>query len=176
MIETNVTPDTVFSVGELGEAQCSAAVPRRGEASARTSAQQHYKCLIHSEALRQGVPLAHLADRLGIARPRLHKIIRGPVGLRDDLRDQLFAALEIDPVRARFCVALLRDHEAYNAPDVFLVCEAMKGFYYEIVTRRRGEIQVPFRPAIIHETQRRAYDMLLSHQARVLEHDRTLQA
>lgn len=52
----------------------------------------------------------------------------------------------------------------------------MKGFYCEILTRRRGEIQVTLRPPIIHEALGRAYEMLLSHQERVMEHDRTLQA
>lgn len=179
MTDDTVTPDTVFAAVEtsdLGVDEHDDAHFRHGEALARPSAQEQYKRLIHAETARQGLPLAHLADRLGIARPRLHKIIKGQVVLQDDLRDRLFAALDIDAVRARFCVALLHDHEAYTDPDVFLVCEAMKGFYFEIITRRRGEIQVSFRPAIIHETQRRAYDMLLSHQARVLENDRTLQA
>lgn len=64
---------------------------------------------------------------------------------------------------------------AYDDAEVFLICEAMKGFYCEIITRRRGEIQVALRPPIIHEALGRAYSMLLTHQDKILENDRTLQ-
>ena len=103
-------------------------------------------------------------QQIGSASPgRLHKIIRRHVALKDDLRDRLFEVLGIDCVRADFCVAILGDHTAYDDPEVFVVCEAMKGFYCEIITRRRGEPQVALRPRIIHEALGRAYDLLLSH-------------
>ncbi|GEO01951.1 hypothetical protein FHS51_002858 [Sphingobium wenxiniae] len=173
MPHSTVTPETVFcpKPASLGDS-----VFCFGQAAPRLSEQEQYKRLIDAEAGKQGLPLAHLADRLEIARPRLHKVIRKKVALKDDLRDRLFEALDIDCVRAKFCVTFLHDHTAYDDPEVFLICEAMKGFYCEILTRRRGEIQVTLRPPIIHEALGRAYDMLLSHQERVMEHDRTLQA
>jgi len=161
MPHSTVTPETVF---RARPASPEDSVFSFGEPAPRLSEQEQYKRLIDAEAARQGLALAHLADRIGVARPRLHKVIRKKVMLRDDLRDQLF------------CVAFLHDHTAYDDPEVFLICEAMKGFYCEILTRRRGEIQVTLRPPIIHEALGRAYDMLLSHQERVMEHDRTLQA
>lgn len=182
MTDSKVTPDTIFEVVEIGDArEAGQTAPDKPaaagtERAATASAQVQYKRLIDAECKRQGLPLAHLAERCGIGRSRLHKIIRGRVALQDDLRDRLLAELEIDMLRARFSIALLHDHQAYVNSDVFVVCEVMKAFYYEIVTRQRGEIQVQLRPSIIHETQRRAYDMLLSHQARVLESERTLQA
>jgi hypothetical protein len=111
-----------------------------------------------------------------MGRPRLHKVIRKNLALKDELRDRLFEALGIDCVRAKFCVAFLHDHTVYDDPDVFLVCEGLKGFYCEIISRRRGEIQVALRPPIIHEALGRAYELLLSHQERVMENDRALQA
>jgi len=173
MPHRTVTPETVFSARLTSPNDPAFSF---GEVPPRLSEQEQYKRLIDLQAAKLGHPLAHLADRLGIARPRLHKVIRKKVALKDDLRDQLFEALGIDCVRAKFCVAILNDHTAYDDADVFLICEAMKGFYCEIITRRRGEIQVTLRPPIIHEALGRAYDMLLSHQARVLENDRTLQA
>ena len=161
---------------EAGETSQGEPIFRFGGSSSHTSAQEQYKRLIDAEAGRQGLPLAHIADRIAIGRSRLHKVIRGQGLLREDLRDRLFEVLGIDAVLARFCVALLDDYKAYANPDVFLTCEAMKGFYTEIVTRQRGEILVSLRPSIIHETQRRAYDMLLTHQARVLENEQSLQA
>lgn len=173
MPHSTVTPETVFT---SRPASTSDSVFSFGEPPPRLSEQEQYKRLIDLQAAKVGLPLAHLADRLGIARPRLHKVIRKKVALKDDLRDQLFEALGIDCVRAKFCVAILGDHTAYDDPEAFVVCEAMKGFYCEIITQRRGELQVAFRPPIIHEALGRAYDLLLSHQARVLENDRTLQA
>jgi len=168
MPHSTVTPETVFRARPHSP---EASAFSFGEPAPRLSEHEQYKRLIDAEAARQGLALGHLADRIGVARPRLHKVM-----LRDDLRDRLFEALEIDCVRAKFCVAFLHDHTAYDDPEVFLICEAMKGFYCEIITRRRGEIQVALRPTIIHEALGRAYEMLLSHQERVMEHDRTLQA
>lgn len=173
MLMENVTPDTVFNPGL---ALPDDPVFRFDDPSEPLSAQEQYKRLINAEAGKQGLPLGHLADRIGISRSRLHKIIRRRVILPDELRDQLFAALGIDGVRARFCVVMLANHALYDDPDVFLICEAMKGLYCEIVTRRRGEIQVSLRPCIIYEAMGRAFDLLLSHQVRMLEHDRSLQA
>lgn len=173
MPHSTVTPETVFRARPPSP---EASAFSFGEPAPRLSEQEQYKRLIDAEAAKQGLALGHLADRIGVARPRLHKVIRKKVMLRDDLRDRLFEALEIDCVRAKFCVAFLHDHTAYDDPEVFLICEAMKGFYCEILTRRRGEIQVALRPTIIHEALGRAYEMLLSHQERVMEHERTLQA
>lgn len=173
MTQDKVTPETVFASNMEMPGD---SVFQFDKASQSASEQSEYKRLIDVQAARQGLRLAHLADRLAIGRPRLYKVIRKNVVLRDDLRDRLFAILGIDCVRAKFSVAFLHDHTAYDDPEVFLICEAMKGFYCEIITRRRGEIQVSLRPPIIHEALGRAYDMLLSHQARVLENDRTLQA
>lgn len=173
MTERKITPDSIFAAGEAAPDE---AADELSPEPVRLTTQDQYKRLIGAEAARQGVLLAHLADRINIARPRLHKVLKGPVALKDELCNQLFEALGIDAVRARFCVAFLHNYKAYANPEVFLTCEALKGFYFEIATRERGEIQVQLRPGIIHEAQRRAYELLLSHQARVLENDRTLQA
>lgn len=173
MMYSCVTPNTVFEARETAH---NGSAFRFSEPCVRLSAQEQYKRLIDAESARQGLPLAHLADRLDIARPRLHKVIRGKVRLGDDLRDRLFEALEIDAVRATFCVALLDDYKAYTNLEVVLTCEALKGFYYEIITRQRGEILVPLRPSIVHEAQGRAFELLLLHQTRVIEYDQTLQA
>lgn len=173
MPHRTVTPETVF---RARLASVNDSVFSFGEPSPKLSEQDRYKRLIDDQAAKQGMPLAHLADRLEIGRPRLHKVIRKSLALKDELRDRLFEALGIDCVRAKFCVTFLHDHTAYDDPEAFLVCEAMKGFYCEIISRRRGEIQVALRPPIIHEALGRAYELLLSHQERVMEHDRTLQA
>lgn len=172
MPHRTVTPETVF---RARPASTSDSVFSFGETSPRLSEQDQYKRLIDDQAAKQGMPLAHLADRLEIRRPRLHKVIRKSLALKDDMRDRLFEVLGIDCVRAKFCVAFLHDHTVYDDPDVFLVCEGLKGFYCEIISRRRGEIQVALRPPIIHEALGRAYAMLLTHQDKVLENDRTLQ-
>ena len=170
---STLTPDTVF------QAKCPASDESAfmfAKDTSRLSEQALYKALIDAQAAKCGVPLAHLADRVGIARPHLHKVIRGTLAMKDGLRDQLFEALAIDCVRAKFCVVFLHDQTAYDDPGVFIVCEGLKGFYCEIISRRRGEIHVSLKPPIIHEALGRAYDLLLSHQQRVIENDRTLQA
>lgn len=173
MPNSALTPETVF---RWKPASKSDSVFSFGDAAPRLSEQERYKRLIDDQAAKQAMPLAHLADRLEIGRPRLHKVIRKNLALKDELRDRLFEVLGIDCVRAKFCVTFLYDHTAYDDPDVFLVCEGLKGFYCEIISRRRGEIQVALRPPIIHEALGRAYELLLSHQERVMENDRTLQA
>lgn len=173
MKDISITPDTVFQSRTEVEVDT---VSTDRDTCWRLSEQDRYKRLIEDQAAKKGLPLAHLADRVQIRRPRLYKTIRNTIALKDDLRDRLFEALDIDCVRAKFCVNFLHDHTAYDDPEVFLVCEALKGFYCEIITRRRGEIHVTLRPPIIHEALGRAYDLLLSHQARVMENDRTLQA
>lgn len=45
-----------------------------------------------------------------------------------------------------------------------------------MLTCRRGSIEVDLRPAVIHGAARRAYDLLLSHQERVMQNNQTLQA
>ncbi|MDP3907692.1 hypothetical protein [Novosphingobium sp.] len=141
----------------------------------RLSEQEQYKRLIAAELARQNLPLGHLADRIGLLRTRLHKIIRKTGLLTEDLRDQLFAELAIDHVRAKISVVLLQDPDAYAEQSVFLAAEALKAFYYEVATCRSGEIHVDLRPAIIHLALHKTYEMLLIHQERVLEHDRDLQ-
>lgn len=170
---STLTPETVF---QAKSASASESTFMFAEDPPKLSEQDLYKALIDAQAAKSGVPLAHLADRVGIARPHLHKVIRGTLTLKDGLRDRLFDALAVDCVRAKFCVAFLHDQAAYEDPDVFLVCEGLKGFYCEIISRRRGEIHVSLKPPIIHEALGRAYDLLLSHQKRVIENDRTLQA
>jgi len=169
----DLTPDTVFrpltSIGDTPLFNFGSAAPHACE-------QAQYKQLINAELARQGVLCAHLADRMGIQRPKLHKILKQTKPLSDSLRDDIFDQLGIDHVRAKFCVSLLRDHRAYVEQSVFLTCESLKSFYLEVVTCRRGSIEVELRPAIIHEAARRAYDLLLSHQERVIQNDRTLQA
>ncbi|SCW95186.1 hypothetical protein SAMN02927924_04657 [Sphingobium faniae] len=73
MPHSTVTPETVFcpKPASLGDS-----VFCFGQAAPRLSEQEQYKRLIDAEAGKQGLPLAHLADRLEIARPRLHKVIR----------------------------------------------------------------------------------------------------
>ena len=111
-----------------------------------------------------------------IPRPKLHKILKQNTPLSDTMRDQIFAELGIDDVRARFSVALLRDYRAYSEKSAFVAVESLKSFYLELKTCRRGSLDVDLRPAIIHEAARRAYDLLLSHQERVIQNDQTLQA
>ncbi len=173
MPNSALTPETVFRPRSTSTSE---SVFCFGDSTPRLSEQEQYKRLIDAEAARQGIPIAHLADRLEIHRTRLHKVIRQTRALTDDLRDKLFAELGIDHVRAKFSVALLNDYTAYREQAAFLTCEGLKGFYCEVATCRSGEIQVELRPAIIHAALRKAYEMLLSHQARVLEHDQNLQA
>jgi hypothetical protein len=132
--------------------------------------------LINAELARQGIPPAHLADRMGMSRPRLHKILKQTNPLPEGLRDRIFNELGMDHVRAKISVALLRDPDAYANQAVFLATESLKSFYLEVMTCRRGSIEVDLRPAIIHEAARRAYDLLLSHQERVMQNHQTLQA
>jgi hypothetical protein len=82
----------------------------------------------------------------------------------------------IDHVRAKISVALLHDPHAYVVQSVFLATESLKSFYLEVLTCRRGSIEVDLRPAVIHEAARRAYDLLLSLRERVMQNNQTLQA
>lgn len=172
MPHSALTPETAFkpatAPGETPLFAFAHTPPRLGE-------QEQYKQLIDAEANRQGIPLAHLADRLDIPRTRLHKIVRQTNPLSENLRDRLFEALGIDHVRAKVCVTLLSDWEAYAEPRMFLVTEALKSFYCEVYSCRRGEIHVDLRPAIIHAALGKAYEALLSHQDRVLENEQNLQ-
>lgn len=70
--------------------------------------------------------------------------------------------------------SMLKSETAYHDQAVFLAAEALKGLYYEAASGRRGAIQVDLRPAIIHTALSRAYAMLLTHQERLLEANRTL--
>ena len=133
--------------------------------------QDRYKLLIIEQAAKQALPLGHLADRIGAGRSRLHKVLRNGAALSDELRDRLFDALELDPVRAKFCVVFLHNQTAYDDPSISVVCEAMKGFCSEVLSCRRGELHVSIRPQLIHEALGRTYEMLLKHQERVLEVD-----
>jgi hypothetical protein len=105
-----------------------------------------------------------------------HKILKQTNPLTDDLRDRIFDELGMDHVRAKISVALLHDPQAYAEQSVFLATESLKSFYLEVLTCRRGSIEVELRPAVIHEAARRAYDLLLSHQERVMQNSQTLQA
>ena len=73
MPHRTVTPETVF---RPRPASSNDSVFSFGEPSPRLSEQEQYKRLIDDQAAKQSVPLAHLADRLVIGRPRLHKVIR----------------------------------------------------------------------------------------------------
>lgn len=173
MPHRNLTPETVFKPSTDPEVEpvFLFANPKPG-----VGEQDQYKQLICAELTRQGIPPAHLADRLRMTRPRLHKILKRTNPLTEGLRDRIFNELGIDHVRAKFSVALLRDPDAYANQAVFLATESLKSFYLEVMTCRRGSIEVDLRPAIIHEAARRAYDLLLSHQERVMQNDQTLQA
>lgn len=172
MPHRTLTPETVFKPVGSGAHQ---SVFSFAEDRPRLSEQERYKRLIAAELARQNMPLGHLADRVGLLRTKLHKIIRKTGLLTEELRDRLFAVLAIDHVRAKISVVLLQDADAYADQAVFLAAEALKGFYYEVATCRSGEIQIDLRPAIIHSALQKTYEMLLTHQERVLEHDRDLQ-
>lgn len=173
MPHRNLTPDTVF---KPSAPPGSEPVFAFANSEALDCEQDQYKQLIKAELVRQGLPPAHLADRMQIPRPKLHKILKQNTPLSDTMRDQIFAELGIDDVRARFSVALLRDYRAYSEKSAFVAVEGLKSLYLELKTCRRGAIDVDLRPAIIHEAVRRAYDLLLSHQDRVMQNDQTLQA
>lgn len=173
MPHRNLTPETVFK--PLDTAQTETVVALEGPPP--TSCEQdQYKKLIAAELMRKGMPLAHLADRLRLPRPRLHKILKRTSPLSEELRDRIFGELGIDAVRAIISIALLHDYRTYVGQAAFLTAESMKSFYLEVMTCRRGSIEVDLRPAIIHEAARRAYDLLLQHQERVMMNDQTLQA
>ena len=172
MPHVNLTPETVFKPA----APDSEPVVAFAGGKRKLCEQDQYKQLISAELARQGTFCAHLADRMGLSRAKLHKILKQKSPLSDDLRDQIFDVLGIDHARAKFSVALLQDHRAYVDQAVFLATESLKSFYFEVMTCRRGAIEVDLRPAIIHEAARRAYDLLLSHQERVLQNSQTLQA
>lgn len=173
MPHRNLTPDTVFkpSSSPGSEPVFAFANPRP-----RACEQGQYKQLINAELARQGILAAHLADRMGLSRPKLHKILKQNNQLNDALRDQIFDVLGMDHVRAKISVTLLHDPNAYVEQSVFLATESLKSFFCEVLTCRRGSIEVDLRPAIIHEAARRAYDLLLSHQERVMQNGQTLQA
>ncbi|MCY1669623.1 hypothetical protein OVA07_01170 [Novosphingobium sp. SL115] len=169
MLHGAITPETVFHPVMALRNPGSPA----DNAEAETE-QSRYKRLINSELSRQAIPLAHMADRLGLLRTKLHKVLRQGAFLSDQLRDQLFEQLEIDHTRATIAVTMLKSDVAYHDPAVFLAAEGLKGLYCEAASGRRGEIQVDLRPVIIHTALGKTYEMLLTHQERVLEADRTL--
>lgn len=173
MPHRNLTPDTVFKPSAPPGSEPVFAFANSGP---RACEQEQYKQLINAELARQGILAAHLADRMGLSRPKLHKILKGNNQLTDTLRDQIFDALGIDHVRAKFSVAFLHDPQAYVEQAAFVTIETLKSFYLEVLTCRRGSIDVDLRPAIIHEAARRAYDLLLHHQERVMQNDDILQA
>jgi hypothetical protein len=96
--------------------------------------------------VRQGILPAHLADRMSLARAKLHKILKQSNPLSDALRDQIFDELGMDHVRAKISVALLHDPHAYVEQSVFLATESLKSFYLEVLTCRRGSIEVDSAP------------------------------
>ena len=173
MPHRDLTPETVFKPSSPAGSEpvfaFASPAPLRCE-------QEQYKHLINAEMMRQGILPARLADRMGLSRAKLHKILKQSNPLSDLLRDQIFDELGIDHVRAKISVALLHDPHAYVEQSVFLATESLKSFYLEVLTCRRGSIEVDLRPAVIHEAARRAYDLLLSHKERVLQNNQTLQA
>jgi len=173
MPHRNLTPETVF---KPSSPPGSEPVFAFASPSSRGCEQDQYKQLINAELARQSILPAHLADRMDLSRAKLHKILKQTNPLTDDLRDRIFDELGMDHVRAKISVALLHDPGAYAEQSVFLATESLKSFYLEVLTCRRGSIEVDLRPAIIHEAARRAYDLLLSHQERVMQNSQTLQA
>jgi hypothetical protein len=169
MLHGAMTPETVFNFTFDVRNPHGAAGP-----SDAATEQARYKRLINSELARQAIPLAHMADKLGLLRSKLHKVLRQNAFLAEDLRDQLFEQLEIDHTRATIAVSMLKSEAAYYDQAVFLAAEALKGLYCEAASGRRGAIQVDLRPAIIHTALGKTYEMLLTHQERVLEANRTL--
>lgn len=168
MLHGAITPETVFN-----PAFATTDTHTVGVTKAQTE-QSRYKRLINAELARQSIPLAHMADKLGLLRTKLHKVLRHGAFLTEELRDQLFAQLGIDQTRATIAVSLLKSEAAYHDQAVFLAAEALKGLYCEAASGKRGAIQVDLRPAIIHTALGRAYEMLLTHQERVLEANQTL--
>lgn len=168
MPHRSLTPETVFRPRPSADEPSAFSF---GPAMKPLSEQDRYKLLIVEQAAKLALPIGHLADRIGVNRSRLHKVLRNGAALSDELRDSLFEALEIDPVRAKFCVVLLHNEAAYDDPSISVVCEAMKGFCSEVLSCRRGELHVSIRPQLIHAALGKTYEMLLQHQARVLEVD-----
>lgn len=98
MPHRTMTPETVFRPRPTS---ASESVFSFGEPSPRLSEQDQYKRLIDDQAAKQGMPLAHLADRLEIRRPRLHKVIRKSLSLNRPLTKSAVA----DSVRQWDCLA-----------------------------------------------------------------------
>ncbi|AXU20771.1 hypothetical protein C7W88_17100 (plasmid) [Novosphingobium sp. THN1] len=146
---------------------------RTGRGAADTE-QTGYKRLINCELSRQVIPVAHMADRLGVLRTKLHKVLRQGAHLDERLRLQLFEQLQIDHTRATIAISLLRSHLAYYDQAVFLAAEGLKGLYCEARSAKQGAIQIDLQPVIIHTAAERTYAMLMVHQTRVLEANQTL--
>jgi hypothetical protein len=169
MLDGAITPVTVFNQGFVSGSDGD----RAGQGTADTE-QTAYKRLINCELTRQVIPLAHMADRLGVLRTKLHKVLRQGAHLDEKLRLRLFEQLQIDQTRATIAVSLLRSHLAYYDQAVFLAAEGLKGLYCEARLANQGTIQIDLQPAIIHTAAGRTYAMLMVHQARVLEANQTL--
>ncbi|WP_305618215.1 hypothetical protein [Novosphingobium sp.] len=169
MLHGAISPETVFNplIVARNANPCASEIRIDDE-------QTRYKRLINCELARQAVPLAHMADRLGMLRTKLHKILRQGAHLSDNLRARLFEQLGIDHTRATIAVSMLQSAAAYHEQAVFLAAEGLKGLYCEAASGRQGEIQVDLRPVIIHTAVGKTYGMLLTHQERVLEASRTL--
>ena len=104
-----MTPETVFNpTFILRNANHGA-----GASDADTE-QCRYKRLINGELARQSIPLAHMADKLGLQRTKLHKVLRQGAFLSEDLRDQLFEELGIDHTRATIAVSMLKSEATYH--------------------------------------------------------------
>lgn len=169
MLDGAITPVTVFNRGFAGGSDGH----RIGRGAADTE-QTGYKRLINCELSRQVIPVAHMADRLGVLRTKLHKVLRQGAHLDERLRLQLFEQLQIDHTRATIAISLLRSHLAYYDQAVFLAAEGLKGLYCEARSAKQGAIQIDLQPAIIHTAAERTYAMLMVHQTRVLEANQTL--
>ena len=97
MPHRSLTPETVFRPRPSADEPSAFSF---GPAMKPLSEQDRYKLLIVEQAAKLALPIGHLADRIGVNRSRLHKVLRNGAALSDELRDSLFEALEIDPVRA----------------------------------------------------------------------------
>ena len=66
MLHGTMTPETVFNLSfAIGNASTAGATE-----------QSRYKRLITAELARQSIPIAHMADKLGMLRTKLHKVLR----------------------------------------------------------------------------------------------------
>ena len=90
MPHKNLTPETVF---KPSSPPGSEPVFAFANSEPLDCEQDQYKQLIKAELVRQRLPPAHLADRMQIPRPKLHKILKQNTPLSDTMRDRIFVEL-----------------------------------------------------------------------------------